>query len=311
MELGDRKLYIGGSDIASIMGRSRWKSALTLWAEKTGRLEPDDLSNNEYVYWGNKHEDTVAEEFKKRTGLIIADGKLYTHPDYDYLVGHTDRTIVEYDNDGYDVVDGGIEVNAEDVAILECKTASRIAEWKEGEIPEEYIHQVMWYMGISGIHHSYIACLVNGNKFIIKELLFDEEFYNKQVKCAVKFWDMVQNNIMPQASSDDANTLLMLYPDSNHQTLTVQDEELDNSIAYLSEKEIEYKEIEKEIDTIKNEIKCMMGENELLITEKYTISWKSQVTKRADIDALKKDGIYDKYTKDSNSRVLRKTKRSV
>ena len=43
----ERRNYIGGSDIAAILGMSRWKTPLKLWLEKTGEVEPDDLSENE------------------------------------------------------------------------------------------------------------------------------------------------------------------------------------------------------------------------------------------------------------------------
>lgn len=30
----ERREYIGGSDIAAVMGMNRWKTSLTLWLEK-------------------------------------------------------------------------------------------------------------------------------------------------------------------------------------------------------------------------------------------------------------------------------------
>ena len=56
----ERRKYIGGSDIASVMMMSRWKTPLTLWLEKTGEIEPDDLSDNEAVQLGVELEDFVA-----------------------------------------------------------------------------------------------------------------------------------------------------------------------------------------------------------------------------------------------------------
>ena len=45
----ERSEYIGGSDIASVMGLSRWKTPLQLWAEKTGNIPQEDLSDKEYI----------------------------------------------------------------------------------------------------------------------------------------------------------------------------------------------------------------------------------------------------------------------
>ena len=43
---------IGGSDASVIVGLNPWKSLVSLWMEKTGQIEPADLSDNEKVYWG-------------------------------------------------------------------------------------------------------------------------------------------------------------------------------------------------------------------------------------------------------------------
>ena len=42
----NRHLYIGGSDIAKVMGLSRWGTPLSLWAEKTGKPTRDLLANS-------------------------------------------------------------------------------------------------------------------------------------------------------------------------------------------------------------------------------------------------------------------------
>ena len=77
----NRNEYIGGSDIAAIMGYSRWKTPLRLWCEKTGKLSAPDLSNVEAVEMGTKLEQFVADmfekdpEFFKYQGLVIFEGR--------------------------------------------------------------------------------------------------------------------------------------------------------------------------------------------------------------------------------------------
>lgn len=39
-----RNTGLGGSDCGSILGLNPYKSALTLWSEKTGMMQPEDLS---------------------------------------------------------------------------------------------------------------------------------------------------------------------------------------------------------------------------------------------------------------------------
>ena len=66
-----RNKGIGGSEAAVIVGMNRWKSPFQLWLEKTGEVEPEDLSNNEFIYWGNVLEQVVADRFAELTGKRV------------------------------------------------------------------------------------------------------------------------------------------------------------------------------------------------------------------------------------------------
>lgn len=150
----NRNTYIGGSDIAAVMGLSRYNTPLKIWAEKTGKIEPADLSAIEAVQLGSDLEEFVSAQFTKATGKIVRKApKAYTHKDYPYMVAHIDRLVTGTDE------------------LLECKTCSffKGEEWKDEEIPQEYILQVMWYLGITGRKVGYIACLIGGQKFVYKK----------------------------------------------------------------------------------------------------------------------------------------------
>ena len=69
-EVFDRSKIIGGSDIAAVMGLSRWKTPLSLWAEKTGRVQ-NGLSNFEAAEIGTELEEYVSRKFEKKTGIKL------------------------------------------------------------------------------------------------------------------------------------------------------------------------------------------------------------------------------------------------
>lgn len=92
--LAVRNTGIGGSDAGVILGLNKWKSPITLWAEKTGRAEPEDLSGNEAVYWGTKQEPLVAERFYEETGKKVKRrGTLRSRP-YPWMLANVDRWVV-------------------------------------------------------------------------------------------------------------------------------------------------------------------------------------------------------------------------
>lgn len=288
----ERQLYIGGSDIAVIMGESRWKTPYRLWAEKTGKIEIPDLSNNEAVEMGNRLEQFVAEIFCDRTGKQVRrQAKTYKHSEYPFLVAHIDRLITGSDE------------------LLECKTCSayKLEEW-ENKIPKEYILQVIWYLGITGRKRAWIACLIGGQKFEYKAVDFDSELFDMMVIKAVNFWDMVQKDISPLIEAQDGETLQEVYPTSNEEMIEMQ--EINDRVSYLQELKMHRDEMNGEIKEIETELKSIIQDKAGIITPQYKITWKSQTTSRLDTDRIREENpeILDKYTLVKSYRVLRVTK---
>lgn len=286
----DRKDFIGGSDIASIMGLSRWKSALHLWAEKTGKVNPPDLSDNEAVELGIELEDFVAKKFEKKTGMKVRRSPhKYIHKDNPVFRCQVDRLIQGTDE------------------LLEVKTASawKVKEWEGEEIPQEYILQVMWQMGITGRSVGHIAVLIGGQKFVYKCIKFDKELFDEMIKKATIFWACVKNNTPPTAVGMDNDFIVDIYPDSSEQMQLI--EEMNDSISFLQEIKMHISELESQKDEIEAKLKQVIGDGLGIRTSKYSVTWKTQSGAKVDTKALKDAKIYDQYTYPTKTRVLRVT----
>ncbi len=185
-----RKSGIGGSDIAAIMGLNPWKSAFALYAEKHGDVEAEDLSNNEYVYWGTVLEQVVADRFCELAGKKVRKCGTLQDENYEFMLANVDRLVVG-ENAG-----------------LECKTANgfKAKEWDGDEVPDAYYCQCQWYMMITGFEKWYIACLIGGNHFVWKEIPRNENFVDELRTAAVVFWDNLENNIAPEADGSESTT---------------------------------------------------------------------------------------------------------
>lgn len=287
----ERRQYIGGSDIAAIMGQSRWKTAYRLWAEKTGKIEVPDLSNNPAVEMGTRLEQFVAELFAEKTGKQVRrQSKMYQHPQYPFLVAHVDRLITGSDE------------------LLECKTCSayKLEEW-ENKIPKEYVLQVIWYLGITGRKRGWIACLIGGQKFDYKVIEFDEELFNLMVEKAVKFWDMVQTQTPPVILPEDGEVLGEIF--SEHSEDMIENNEINDRVAYVKELEMHVDEMKKEIEEIKTELKATIKDKMGIITDTYKVTWKNQKGAYVyDKEAMMTDGVFEKYASQPSRRILRITK---
>ena len=141
--LKNRKKYLGGSDVACIMGLNPWKTNRQLYDEKKGITEPADLSDNPLVQYGSK-----AEEYIR--GLFTLD-----HPNLkvEYVPNNswrnTDYPFAAASLDGWSTDENGRK------GILEIKTASitsaaQSAKWKDEHIPDNYYCQVIFYLGVTG-----------------------------------------------------------------------------------------------------------------------------------------------------------------
>ena len=298
----NRNKFIGGSEISKIMGLSRYGTPLQVWAIKTGKIPAPDLSDVEAVKMGNRLEQFVADLFTEETGKAVRRApKAYQHPSYPYMVAHIDRIVTGTDE------------------LLECKTASvyKKEEWDGDEIPQEYILQVMWYLGITGRKVGHIAVLIGGQQFKYKTIEYDAELFSQMVDIARDFWENhVLTDTPPQVSANDDETLadmfssendfmLELYPvdDKSEQATT----DFESKVALIKELEAQKDDIEAEIKQHKNDIRMVIGDNLGIKTPKYCITNKLQT--RADIDKTRlkseKPEIVQEYTKISSYKVLR------
>lgn len=297
----NRNKFIGGSDIAKIMGLSRWGTPLKLWAEKTGKLPVPDLSNVEAVEMGTRLEQFVADLFAVKTGKSVRRSpKYYQHPDYPYMIAHVDRLVTGTDE------------------LLECKTCSafKADEWEGEEIPQEYILQVMWYLGITGRKIGHIAVLIGGQSFKYKQIEFDAELFETMVEAAKEFWGHVQEDTPPAIMPTDDETLKDLY--SEHSEVMIElypkDEEtaqaaqtLEDKIAYLQEIKAHIKNYQDEQKKIETTIKDIIKDNLGIKTPKYVVTWKSQSTTKFDTKSFKEshEDLYKEFALISSYRVMR------
>ena len=104
---------IGGSEAAAAIGRSPWKTALTLWKEKTGAQAAPDLSGNEAVELGRRMEPAIRDFFMAQ------------YPGYELYYGAYD---ILYQSDRpwlFATLDGELtETDTGRKGILEIKTST-------------------------------------------------------------------------------------------------------------------------------------------------------------------------------------------
>lgn len=126
---------IGASDAAAICGMSHWKTPVELWEEKTGRKEPKNLDDVEYVQLGVRTEGPMRDLF-----AALHPEFAVTYRPYDMLY-QTERPWL------FATLDGELtDLAQQERGILEVKKfeiQSR-TDWDvwNGQVPDYYYSQI-------------------------------------------------------------------------------------------------------------------------------------------------------------------------
>lgn len=286
--LAVRKQGIGSSDAAAAVGLNPYKSQLELWLEKTGRdaslpkVDPQDEESP--AYWGNVLEPIVAWHYSKRSGNRVRRINAvlqHPNPELSWMLANIDREVI----------------GADDVQILECKTAgiNGARLWKEG-VPEYVELQVMHQLAVTGKQAADVAVLLGGQHLEIHRIERDEQMIARLIELESKFWTYVETDNPPPAdgSASTEAALRCLYPEDNGQTVDF------SGHAGLAEAYLELKAVRQSIGEketreaqLKQLLQQAMGEATRAEFSSGYISWKkSKGSTVLDVERLLKEKPY-------------------
>lgn len=286
--LAVRKQGIGSSDAAAAVGLNPYKSQLELWLEKTGRdtslpkLDPQDEESP--AYWGNVLEPIVAWHYSKRSGKRVRRiNAVLQHPDpkLSWMLANIDREVI----------------GADDVQILECKTAgiNGARLWKEG-MPEYVQLQVMHQLAVTGKQAADVAVLLGGQHLEIHRIERDESMIARLIDLERLFWDYVVSDTPPPAdgSASAEKALRCLYPEDNGQTLDFS-QHTELASTYLELKAVRQRIAQQETREaqLKQVLQQAMGEASRAEFAEGYISWrKSKDSIGLDVEQMLKNKPY-------------------
>ncbi len=275
--LKERKKGIGGSDVAAVLGLSKYKTALDVYLDKT--TDEITVKESEALRQGKDLEPYVASRFTEETGLkVYQKNEILQHPEYPYIIANIDYFIE------------GIP------AFLECKTtANKYNSFDfKNNIKLEYYCQVMHYLGVTGYPKAYLAVLVFGEGFYIHEIERDEEDIKSIINICKDFWENhVMKNIPPEPEKYQMQNKIEL-PNEEVKELGNDYESLISQLLETKQKIKDFVELQEELE---NQIKFALKDNIYGKTGKYMISWKPYTTTTIDIKRLKTENqdLYNQY----------------
>lgn len=292
-EYRQKQKGIGGSDVATILGLNPYKTPFTLWLEKTGQIQPAKVEN-EYVEWGNLLEPVILEKFKKETGFkVFRNNFVLQHDDYDFMIANIDGEVI-------DPAFGGKR------GVLEIKTANERMknDWIDG-VPNHYMLQVQHYLGVmSDYPYAYVAVLIGGHEFKYFLIERDDYVIDKIISAEAEFMRLVDEKIAPEISGHSADSawIANTYPTANEEEAELSEELFGLSLKYI-DLQSQIKELQGEVDYIKNRIKLEAKDYKILKHDTIKISMPTikKISFNSKQFALDHPDLYEQYKNKESS----------
>ena len=252
-----RKGYIGGSDAGAVIGLNPYKSAYTLWAEKTGKIP--EFEGNLTTEVGSYLEEFIAKLFEKETGKKVRrKNRTLVNDKYPFACADVDRVVV-----GENAV----------VEIKSTNSFPAMKKLKKGEYPEQWYCQGTHYLGVGEYDRVYLAVLINCREFKWFVLDRDDGEITALMTEEEKFMKYVETDTQPpvDGTASSSETLSTLYPESNDETVNLfaYETDLQQYMALTAQ----IKELEKLKDEAANRVKAFLGDAGKGATDRYKVSW--------------------------------------
>ena len=273
--LAGRKSGLGGSDIASILGISKFKSAVDVWMDKTGRSKPSDSTIPQR--FGIFAEEFVAQEYTLKTGRrVVRHNAQLVHPQYSFLIGNVDRLVIP---DGAKIAAHMGQIRTDRGMEAKCVSAFGASEWGDDDsddVPPYYLTQCAWYRILTGCIYWDLAALIGNSRVEVYTLPSDTELEELLVARAVEFWqNHVLTDIPPPPQS--AHDIALLYPKSEEGRKLAADDEAVLLVNQFKQAKADVKKAEEFRDLLALKIKQIMQDAAELVgvDGKPLATWKS------------------------------------
>jgi putative phage-type endonuclease len=281
--LAARKLptTVGASDVASVLGLSRFKSAYRLACEKTGELDQEDFDDNECVFWGNQLEDAIADGFGKRTAhRVVPFGLTLQSVEFPWLTATPDAfcrpsSSATHEDEYYltgaiKIIRGrmseGLPMDMSDLLPalqgwrpLQIKNIGTwmADHWRDG-VPDYYEAQCRTEAIVCGVDTCIAAGLVAGNKLVWDEIKRSEISDRQIVNMSRRFTEECVAGRLPAIDGSESTRKAIgdRWPSNNpKQTLYLDHEWLARAAEIERLKRLN-KDTKSSIDEIENRLRA-------------------------------------------------------
>jgi putative phage-type endonuclease len=266
-----RRAGIGGSDIAALLGMSRYTSPYELYLDKRGELPdlPRPGRLERAARWGNLHEPLLAAEFTRACGLATRRVGMIRHQDEPWMLVNLDRQVLG-------CPDGPCALE------IKNRSAYKAAEWGESGdpdgVPDTEALQTHWEMIVPGYRHMHVAVLINGNDDRYYRVNWDEQIAGDVTAMARSFWQRVLDGSPPPVDGSEAVTDLLatLWPGKPDTEKVVSRDMSAGLLARRTALKSDIAALKEQLDEAENRLAALLGEAEAAVWDGETLFTRKQ-----------------------------------
>ena len=262
---------ISGTEIGSILGLNPWQSPMDLYMRKLGLIDREP--ENEAMKWGIAAEHVVARRYARETKAKLYPGidegfdysNPLVHPEYPWWTGTPDRQI-----------NSGPEVGLLEVKIVGERMATQWGEAPAGDVPEQYLTQVAWYLPLINAEWADLAVQIGNRDYRVYRINRDRELEDQLRDAALAF---IQNHLEPQippaidGSESSKRYLNYKYPADQGPILETTDNGILLEIEGRRTAKAALKTWEERVSAYENTIKAYIGEAAGIKGEWGKVTW--------------------------------------
>lgn len=189
---------IGASEASAIVGMNPYKTNVELWEEKTGRREPEDISDKPYVKYGTEAEKHLRALFAldfPQYEVNYKDFDMRYNSDYPFIFATLDGELTEKATGRKGVLE---------IKTTEIMKSEQYGKWKD-RIPQNYYIQVIHQLLATGFDFVVLKAqlksaygdvrLTTKHYHIEREEVLEDISYLLQRE--ILFWECVQEDRKP------------------------------------------------------------------------------------------------------------------
>ena len=298
--------YVGASEVAAVLGLSKYAGPFTVWGRRTGRVGPEP--ENDAMWLGRAMEPIILDLYQHETGRKLSRVPyVLRHPDCRHLGCNLDAALLTV---GRQVGKYGAELEAVvDAKHITSRLAGEFRHWAEHGEPEPetsadtYAVQLHTQMAVTGAPRAELACLID-KELVVCHLEANDAVNRHLVDTIDQWWARhIEADEPPTPNAADLGAV--------QEAIRFGEDTIDApDLEELAERRKEIKAARKELDTELREIdarilaraegakRIQCGRHRISRVQFERLGW--------DLKALEEAGLADQFkTKTSTTDYLR------